>query len=83
MDGGEVTARRIKRLWLDARPGTKAPNAKLTDDAVRAILAAYATMPATPNGRGKLGIDALARRFGVSRSRISKVARGTAWRHVR
>ena len=82
MDGEEVTAPRIKRLWLDARPGTKSPNAKLTDDAVRAIRAAYAALPAMSNGRGRLGIDALAKRFGVSRSRISKVARGTAWRHV-
>lgn len=77
-----MTATRTKRLWLDARPGTKSPNAKLTDAAVREIRAAYEAMPMTPNGRGKLGVVALAKRYGVSRSQISKVGKGTAWRHV-
>ena len=76
-----MTARRIKRLWLDVRPGTKQSNAKLTDDDVRAIRIAYAALPDRP-GRGKAGVGALAARFGVSGSLLSKVARGVAWRHV-
>lgn len=76
-----MTARRIKRLWLDARPGTKAPNAKLTDDDVRAIRAAYEALPERP-GRGKAGVGKLAAYFGVSRSLVTRVARRVSWRHV-
>lgn len=77
-----MTTRRIKRLWLDARPGMKDPRAKLTDDDVRAIRAAYAALPMMANGRGRADVGKLAAYFGVSRSLVTRVARGTAWRHL-
>lgn len=77
-----MTKQRTHRLWLDARPGTKAPNAKLTDDKVREIRRLYDALPNRP-GRGKAGLTALAKQFGVSRSLVSRVGRGLSWRHVR
>lgn len=77
-----MTKKRTHRLWLDARPGIKAPNAKLTDDQVREIRRLHAALPDKP-GRGKAGVRELAARYGVSVSLVSKIALGRAWRHVR
>lgn len=55
------------------RRGAEAPNAKLTDDDVRAIRLARQS--------GEQTID-IAKRYGVSGSQISKITLGKAWGHV-
>lgn len=54
--------------------GTKRYNAKLTDDDVRAIRAAYAT--------GDVKQTALATQYGVSVMLISGIVRRTRWKHI-
>lgn len=57
-----------KALWMAS------PFAKLTDDDVRAIRREYA-------GR-RVSQQSLATRFGVSQHLVSRIVRGTLWRHV-
>lgn len=54
--------------------GESLPQAKLTEDNVRAIRARYA--------RGDIPMSALAREYGVSESTILRVVRRIDWRHV-
>lgn len=53
--------------------GVKSPQAKLTDDAVRGIREARAS---------GVKLKDLARRYGVSMTKISHVATGKSWNHV-
>lgn len=71
----------MARIWLDARPGMKAPNAKLDDEKVRAIRREYFELPLQGKYR-RLGVAALAKKYGVSVTRISQVALFKSWRHV-
>lgn len=62
-----------KHTKPEATPrGEQSGNAKLTDDAVRAIL-----LDTTSTNRE------LAERFGVTRTRIAQIRRGVGWSHLR
>jgi hypothetical protein len=60
------------------RYGESAYNAKLTDDAVRAIRSRY-----KPRSIGASSSAALAAEFGISREHVQKVAKGVAWTHIK
>lgn len=68
-----------RRHWLHVRPdaaprGMSHGNARLTDDDVRAIRAAY--------DRGE-SVTSIARRLGMSRSGTASIAKRLGWTHVR
>jgi hypothetical protein len=62
------------RAGTERAHGTGHHAAKLTDDSVRAIRAAYAA--------GGSSLNALAARYGVSKKTILNVVRGRIWTHV-
>lgn len=62
------------RGWAPA--GVKNPSVKLNEDEVRFVLKHH-----VPQSR-EWGASALAKRFGVSESRIGHIVNGKAWRHL-
>jgi len=57
----------------NGRPGSSNPNAKLNDEAVRAIRLA----------RGSVRQASLAKQFNVARSPIARIHLGTSWSHTK
>lgn len=57
-----------------AMTGMRNPSARLTDDAVLEMRALYAA--------GGTTMDAVSRRFGVSKTRAQSIIRRTTWRHL-
>ncbi|HCH9020332.1 TPA: HNH endonuclease [Salmonella enterica] len=56
--------------------GADSPNAKITDDVVKAIRAEYV------KGSRKFGYSALARKYGISDVMVSHIANNRSWKHV-
>jgi len=66
-------ARKRRRVWVSPR-GTQNSMARLTDDDVRAIRLGYET--------GQEYMSEIARRFGVSKTTISRLIQRRTWSHV-
>ncbi|AYD85884.1 endonuclease [Acinetobacter phage vB_AbaP_46-62_Aci07] len=56
--------------------GMDSPNAKITDDVVKAIRAEYV------KDSRKFGYSALARKYGISDVMVSHIANNRSWKHV-
>jgi hypothetical protein len=64
-----------RRNTSGAPKGEEHPNAKLTEDAVRAIRAEYAT--------GETTQLKLAKKYGMGKSMIGYITAGTFWKHIK
>ena len=55
-------------------PGSRNPQAKLTEADVQRIRTIWRTTP--------LSLEAIGRQFGVSKMTVSRIVSGRTWRHV-
>ena len=72
------------RMYETARRGVDLPQAKVTDEIVRAIRAEHRAKEKLKRRLDELfSLEAIGRRYGLSKSNVCKITTYATWRHVR
>ncbi len=68
-------------IFFEIRRGSQNPNAKLREDQIGQLRADYAALPRNRGGKA-LGVAELGQRYGISGTRVTRIGRGSGWRHA-